>query len=757
MKRTILITALLAVGAFVASAPASAQDVAAPKDFISAQAGISLLSTSSVDSAKFTEYRDLSNGVYNPQFSIFGSKKSIDFSIFANNIQQDDQRYFGGAKFGWGGIAFDYNQTPHNMGFNGQSLFLETAPGVWSMNSTLRQQLASAVAATASAARTYTWYSSLLAPTFASANLVDVGTLRKRGNVDFDLGQKLPFDLAFTYIREVKTGSRGASGGDIVGGVTSAVDVPEPVNEVMQDFGVRWAYDVPKKANFHATFNRNIYNDRIDALIIDNPFMAVDNLSNGPASTRFGTPPDSQATRGAFGTQLKFAHQTRVTADAAFGTWTQDAQFLPFTINTTMLANANTPATSLSGLPQQSLNGKVNTTMFTLGFSSRPVQALGVRLRYRYYDMANKTAGIQWNGSPAGAPDRTWDSTTPGTSDAPFGGFVTANPYSAKSARFDGQVSYDIKDLTVEGTLQHAALDRTYREATSGTENNYGFSAVYHAQEWVGFRATVNQRHRTAEGSPDAATFLGYQADEAELKQNRATVDIEVSPSSVYGFTFAYSRRHDDYPNRPVRSVNVPSYLSGADLEAGLLNANYDEYTVEFDVTPGARAEINAFYTYEKNTTHTQRIAGSGFSSNVTDLYGFNGLDKGNTFGASVLLHVVPEKWTVTFNAQHQKIDGLLGMDWTLSPTNTVGLGRVALGGPADITQYDDTKWTTVLAQIDRIIGKMTLSVGYMYEKYDLGDAFQGPIFPQSVLFYMNANDGNYKAHLGFAKLAYRF
>src|SRR5512142_2716467 len=182
MKRTILITALLAVGLLMGSAPASAQDGAAPKDFISAQAGISLLSTSNVDSAKFTEYRDLSNGIYNPQFSIFGTKKSIDFSVFANNIQQDDQRYFGGAKFGWGGIAFDYNQTPHNMGFNGQSLFVETTPGVWSMNSTLRQHLFDATNAVTTAQRTYPFYSTLLAPTFASTNLVDVGQLRKRGN-----------------------------------------------------------------------------------------------------------------------------------------------------------------------------------------------------------------------------------------------------------------------------------------------------------------------------------------------------------------------------------------------------------------------------------------------------------------------------------------------------------------------------------------------------------------------------------------------
>ena len=133
----------------------------------------------------------------------------VDFNLQAYNVRQTDQRYSGWANTSWLGVAFDYNQTPHNMGNDGHSIFQETALGVWSMSSSLRQALGDAADKTASAGRTYPLFSALLAPTFASAGNIDLTSMRQRGNVEFDLGKKLPFDLKLTYMRELKTGTRG--------------------------------------------------------------------------------------------------------------------------------------------------------------------------------------------------------------------------------------------------------------------------------------------------------------------------------------------------------------------------------------------------------------------------------------------------------------------------------------------------------------------------------------------------------------------
>ena len=69
-------------------------------------------------------------------------------------------------------------------------------------------------------------------------------------------------------------------------------------------------------------------------------------------------------------------------------------------------------------------------------------------------------------------------------------------------------------------------------------------------------------------------------------------------------------------------------------------------------------------------------------------------------------------------------------------------------------------KLTTVVADLAYAIDKAwTFSLGYMYEKYDFADAFTSGAsnFPQSVLFFLKANDGGYKANVAFAKLNFRF
>ncbi len=768
MRRTAWMTVLAACGILATGSSALAQSgqPVTPENWFTGTAQVMLLGRDDVSSSKFEEYRVVPKGVSMPYFALQGYQGGTDFALVGRNIAQQDQRWTGWTNFGWVGIAFDYNEIPHGMGNNGRTFLTETAPGVWSMSGTLRQTLGDAVDATPTSGRNYLFYSNLLAPTLASAGSIDLDALRQRGEVVVDFSRNLPFDFTFTYMRELKSGTRGASSGDILGVVTSAIDVAEPLNEVTQDFGFRLAYNF-KAGNIHGTFNRNIYNDRVDALVVDNPFRATDraytstSVPGGPAQARFSTSPDNEASRGAFGVLLKFARQTRITGDVAFSTWTQDAPFLPYTINSAILTPAGAAANSLSSLQATSLGGKINTTLVNLGFVSRPVEGLGIRLRYRSYDLANKTTPIVWAGSTSGSPDRSWDVASP-SADAP-NGYITANLYDNKTATFSGQVSYDIKDLTVEGSFRASSLDRTYREATTGQENSYGFAAVYHAADWLGFRGYVDRANRSAEGE----TVYGFQSDEAERETTRTGINVELTPGAGFGVTFAYVLRDVTYPDRPDRvqvSGGVP--VAGAapipGTPSGLLEASYDAYTVEVDYAPNARAQFGAYYTYEKNASTNQWHTTTGAALNNSLRY--EGSDKGNTFGASVVFQLVPEKWTCSLFANHQKVDGL--MDITAREAGSfytpgrTGLVPPGTGGAQDIVDYDDTRLTIVKAQLDYNVAEAwTFSGGYWYEKYTYADAMTSGTsnFPQSVLFFLKADDGDYKAGVGYLKLTYRF
>lgn len=775
MKRITYLSALLACGFLAASssvfaqstpaAPAASQSSEKPANWFAGNANLLLLGRDDVASSKFEEYRVVPKGVSMPVFSLEGSNNGNAFALFGKNISQKDQRYTGSANTSWMGVSFDYNQIPHNIGNNGHSLWAETAPGVWGMSPTLRKAWGDTIDATLpTSLRTYDFYNGLLSPTFSDMNSVDIKGIRQRGELEADLSQKLPFDVKFTYMREVKTGNRGESGGTLYGVVNTVVDVPDAMNEVTTDYGVNFAHNF-KSGNVHAAFNRNLYNDRQGSLVIDNPFRAADltwvssSVPGGTAQGRYGTPPDNEANRGSFGVLLKFAHQTRIAGDVAMGRWTQNDQLLPYTINSSVLTGSGAPANVTSSLPVQSLNGKINTTTLNFSFSSRPVEGLGVRLRYRKYDRVNKTAPIAWPGSVGwGDPERAWSTLATMTSNGTRPDMIASfSPYGNKSARFDGQVSYDIKGLTLEAAMRHAKLDRTYVEATSGKDNGYAFSAVVHANDMLGIRGVYDQLKRTASGyDATPGVYIGLPSNESERKTTRTGLDIELSPGANLDFTLAYFRRNDEYPNRPARAVG----LDPATTSSGLISASYDTFTAEIDFNPSERVELNAYYTYEKNLATDRNITLTGGVS-VNNSLKYDVTDKTNTFGANAVCQLVPEKWTFSLMARSQKVDGLMDVV-AANQAGSFYTGRAlnGFGGTQPITDYDDTLLTTVSAQLDYAVAKAwKVGAGYMYEKYTFADAFTSGTsnFPVSPLIMLKPNDGNYTANVAYVNLNYRF
>jgi hypothetical protein len=772
MKRTLNVTALVAMGLLVASSFAAAQN--APASTSGGQVTIGALGVSNVSSSKFQEYREVPKGVSIPYVNLFSKTSALDFNVSGYKVRQSDQRYTGWFNTSAFGLSFDYNQIPHNMGNDAHVIFSELAPGVWGMSASLRQALGTAVDITPTANRTVPFYDALMAPTFASTNSVDISGLRKRGTVELDLSQKLPLDLAFTYTRERKSGYRGAEGGGLYSAVSSVVEVPGPLDELTQDYGVRAAYNF-KSGNVHASFNRNLYNNQVETTTIDNPFQAYDTAYvatpapalGGGSRGRWSNAPDNEASTGAAGFLLKFKRQTRIGGDVAIATWTQNAPFYPYTINSTVLTTDGRRADSLSTLQQSSFNGKINTTTLNFTFSSRPVEGLGLRAAYRSYDLSNKTNRYVVTGDVAGTPDRTWSTYTPTAAD-PYG-HATANVYDNSVKRFTASASYDINALTLEAQVRSAKLTRTSREADTGKDTGFAFAALLHAKDWLGFRGTYDQAKRTAEGS----TLYGFQSDEAERETKRTGIDIELTPVDKFGLTFAYFRRDVTYPNRPDRisvtsGAPTPGAVAIPNSPSGLLAAKYDSYTGEIDFTPNERVEIGAYYTYEKDATTNQWSTTNNATTppalGLNNKLNYAGSDKTNTFGLSAVLQLVPEKWTCSINAMRQKVDGL--MDITANESGSFyNPGRTTLipagqGGAADINDWDDTKLTTISAQLDYAVAKAwTLSAGYMYEKYDFKDAYTSGnlLMPFTVLMFTKADSGPYDANVVYAKLNYRF
>ena len=245
-------------------------------------------------------------------------------------------------------------------------------------------------------------------------------------------------------------------------------------------------------------------------------------------------------------------------------------------------------------------------------------------------------------------------------------------------------------------------------------------------------------------------------ADKANRDRTRIGANIEIAPSDKYGVTFAYNRRNDDYPNRPFKVAGNSS------TESGLLKASYDMFSVDFDYNPNPRATLAAFYTYEKAIQTNQWVTLT--SGALNNLLNFMPSDKGNTFGINGVFQLVPDKWTLTVLRAAEGVDGF----WDITANETGSFynpGRTTLippgqGGAADVTDWDDFKQTTAVLDLGYALGKTwAWRAGYTFDKYTAADAFADgtTIFPQSVLFFLKANNGDYTAHMCYTRLSYRF
>ncbi len=127
MKRPLHVTALLAMGLLVASSYAAGQDV--PATTSGGKVTVAALGVEDISSSKFQEYREVPKGISIPFLNLFSTSSTLDVNLFGYNVRQSDQRYTGWLTTSMFGVTFDYNQTPHNMGNNGKTMYSELGHG----------------------------------------------------------------------------------------------------------------------------------------------------------------------------------------------------------------------------------------------------------------------------------------------------------------------------------------------------------------------------------------------------------------------------------------------------------------------------------------------------------------------------------------------------------------------------------------------------------------------------------------------------
>jgi putative beta-barrel porin MtrB/PioB len=778
MKRT----SILFVVALGLALPAFAQE-----DFKQGEMTFGILQRDSdTISSKFLEYRDIPQGPVASYLNFIGKKGDLRYRLWGADVTQKDQRYFGYIDNGTVRLDVSYTGIPHNFGNGGTSILSPTTETSWQLPNTLQAAYQGAIALTPGAQVTYPFLANLVAPALAAApSNVDLKLQRDRTQLGFHVTPKTSnFDVGVTYFHERRSGTRANNGTSF--GFGNVVETPEPLRYITQDVGANAAYK-GDWGTVHAGVRFNDFKNAFNTFSFDNPFRATDGTdpsayqSPGSASKNgavFGTmalPPDNKAVSESLGGTFKLGTKTHLTADLAFGQWSQNKDpFIAWTTNTAILTSEGVPAIT-APLPASKLDGKIDTTSLNAFFTTKVTNDVGVNARYRHYDSNNKTPRYQL---PDGYVrfDAVWEEIPR----------ITV-PYGYTSDYFDAYATWSRGVLGLEAGWKYNKMKRTFRESDDTTEHVFRVAADVHGGSFTlrgigefGSRDYSNYDAAASEdasflqpGAPANQTVL-RRVDQAKRDLTRVGGQAEFSPGSGKFNLFAsYTYTQFKYNQDPVPCEDVDQFPGqgrfcpgGVQTPLGMIHDKYNTFTAEASYTPTERVTAYAFYTWEDgDVLQDGRQSGATVDFNPADVWTANLTNKGNTVGAGADFTLVPEKWFLNLFARYQKINGnndtYLQPGFSTAIYTTPGLGQCTSPGanPCSIAAFDDTELTYVTGSVKyQFAAQWSTGVGVGYEKYTTANAqTDNALNYMPASFFLQANNGNYRAWVGYFNVNYKW
>jgi MtrB/PioB family decaheme-associated outer membrane protein len=570
-------------------------------------------------------------------------------------------------------------------------------------------------------------------------------------------------DLFAEYTRIHKDGERpfgmafGSPGG-------SAFEVLQPIEHTIHDFRLRgtWATE---RWQLQAGYTMSVFVNELDYVRADNPC----NPAPAPAapcpavgnSAQFGTvslPPNNMAHTFSLQGGVNLPLRTRISGNFTYGLRLQNDEFLPQT------SSNGRPATTPSlALPQQSLHGNVQTILFNLNATSRPLPIpVTFSAKYRLYDLIDNSDVVR------------------------FSDFIINDQNAiARGPHFSQRFSYMRQNADLDGRWQVARplavtlgtgwerWDRPETREVRVSDEFFAKAAVdVTPADWLMIRATYLPSFRrirdyrtfalaaveqdAAPGEP-GQSYLLRKYDESDRDRQRVDLMVQITPTETLTITPSASYRFDNYIASGLRhDANGPGQ-TGAML--GLQQAV--SWTAGMDVNwaPVERLSLAAGYMHEHNF-QKQRSRNRNPDDPALDWIS-NNIDTIDTYHASMTARLIPGKLDLRFAGNYSYA---LGRVETWNPNangsavyNAVAnTNQVARRWPA----FEDSL-LLLEASLKYHFGQAwTASLNYAYEmfrKHDWRTDTINPFVPGNSAVYLGNDLKNYEAHIFGATLGYRF
>jgi len=589
------------------------------------------------------------------------------------------------------------------------------------------------------------------------------------GRLFFKLSPTPNTDFSAELTRIFKDGQRpfgmafGSPGG-------SFLELVQPISQTIYEFKTRGSW-VTETFQLQGGYTASVF-------VNDFPWVRADNPCNGngvttiaggcaaPGTTgQFGTtslPPNNQAHTFNLQGGVNLPMRTRVNANFTYQFRFQNQDFQQQTYSNGLVA-----ANPSLQLPQASLNGNVQTALFNLDATSRPLQApVTFTLKYRLYDYMDNSDTIT------------------------FGAFIindqnaiTASPYRAgrysflrQNADVAGRYQF-MRNMALTLGLGWEGWNRSHDyEVTQSDEALAKAAFDYTPTDWLLTRLSYTAGFRRGNGYNTNAwgeangnqppTFQGSGSqkttarkfNEGDRNQQVLTLMTQVTPNDQLTFTPSASYKYVDYVSAGLFHQQAAPQDNKSLL--GLQQVVGWNAGMDVNWTPSDRIAFAVGYVHEslfqkqRNRNNPPDDASMDWLSDSTDT--------SETFHGSIKGVIVPEKWSFKIGAAYSQT---LGRVDTYSP-NATGSTVYNANQPNDVAW----RWPAFydsLAHVDAALEysftkALAGKLFYVYEQFTNHNWQTGALTPSLTpnatgSVFLGQNWQNYTAQIVGVTLKYKF
>ncbi len=669
--------------------------------------------TQSNPEAKWTEYNAVPRGAFLGDYVLRQFNGQLAGAVWGSAPDRHDQ---SNSMYLAKGVRWrldaDFNASPHNFSNVARTPYAENTKGVFTLPDSLQRLIQNGVTGTNATVQN-AYLRDLLNSTGHGVALglnTDVTTARLRARPM----KGWQFELRGSDRERNGSQALGATMGG-PGGPT--VELPAPIDQRTIDVDASGSY-VHGPARVMVSAGMSSFHNRLTSIQFDH-FRVFNTGYARSTKNQMSVAPDNDQIRGRVVASWQLPYASLFTATIGVSQTNQKQDFLPMTVNDTILYRSSV-GTDSTKLERGNLEGKVTEIVQDYRLTGHPIANFHGTLRFRQEKLDDKTPVMAF---PYGVVnyDQTW-SRTPAESEG--------DSHTKTVFGFDGD--YELaRQASVSVLYEHRMRDLPeWREVVKDAENVFG--AKLHTRPMDGVEAsvgyTMGQRRmdefelHAYEGG-EWPTFRRY--DVADRDQSK--VDGELSYSGIEWFDASVSVwwNKDDYPNSDfgLQSVDNTQFLG-----EGTWHVNK---TV--DLTGGFG------YGQQKATQSSIEQPNAGVSDTAGVAPWTAAFTDKNAYAfAKLEWWAKPKKMQVT--GEYTFIRDMLVYDFShyfkrsaagLIPANVASTTAINL--PSAFNRTSDV----VLATNWRYTPQFQIGCSYGYTKYDISDALL-----QNIA-YVNANPTN--------------